>query len=55
MFKRLGPGRPAMPPDEKRKPRSVKMSDAEWERIGQLAQAAGVNASEYIRKQTLGR
>ena len=48
-----GPGRPALSPEEKRKPRSVKMSDAEWEEIQKRAADLGVSASEYIRLKTL--
>ena len=51
----IGPGRPAMPPDEKRKNRSFKVTDDEWERIGELAKEEGLNISEYIRRQTLGK
>ena len=46
-------GRPSVPPDEKRKPRSVKMSDAEWEEIQKRAAKLGITASEYIRLRTL--
>jgi hypothetical protein len=46
-------GRPAMSADEKRKPRSVKMSDAEWQAIQQIAAERGLSASEYIRNVTL--
>lgn len=46
-------GRPAMSPDEKRKLRSVKMTDAEWEEIQKRAADLGVSASEYIRLKTL--
>lgn len=42
-------GRPAMDPDDKRKPRSIKMTDEEWEEIKKLAAEAGMSASEYIR------
>jgi len=42
-------------PNEKRKNRSFKASDDEWARIGELAKEAGLNISEYIRRQTLGR
>jgi len=42
-----------MGPDEKRKPRSVKMSDAEWEEIQKRAAKLGITASEYIRLRTL--
>ena len=46
-------GRPAMSADEKRKPRSVKMTDAEWEEIQKRAADSGGSASEYIRLKTL--
>ena len=46
-------GRPSVPPDEKRKPRSIKMSDEEWEEIRQRADALGLPISEYIRLKTL--
>ena len=46
-------GRPPMGPDEKRKPRSVKMTDTEWEEIQKRAADLGVSASEYIRLKTL--
>mgnify|MGYP001016546308 CR=1 len=46
-------GRPSVPPDEKRKLRSVKMTDAEWEEIQKRAADLGVSASEYIRLKTL--
>jgi len=48
-----GPGRPALPPDEKRKPRSIKMTDAEWEEIQHRAAQEEVSAAEYIRRKTL--
>ncbi len=50
---RSNPGRPALPDNEKRKPRSVKMTDAEWEEIQKRAADSGVSASEYIRLKTL--
>jgi len=46
-------GRPSVPPDERRKLRSVKMTDAEWEEIQKRAADSGVSASEYIRLKTL--
>jgi len=46
-------GRPAMSADEKRKPRSVKMSDAEWAEIKRKADSLGLPISEYIRLKTL--
>ena len=52
--KNLNPvGRPAMPADEKRKPRSIKMTDEEWEELQRKAQEAGVSIAEYIRSKTL--
>jgi hypothetical protein len=42
-------GRPAMEPDDKRKPRSIKMTDKEWETIKRKAEEAGITTSEYIR------
>lgn len=52
--RRSHPGRPAIPPDEKRKPRSFKATDAEWQAIQERAAAAGLSAGEYIRQKTLG-
>ena len=46
-------GRPSVPPDEKRKLRSVKMTDAEWEEIREKADKLGLPISEYIRLKTL--
>ena len=46
-------GRPAMDPDDKRKPRSIKMTDEEWETIKRKAEGAGVSATEFIRLKTL--
>ena len=46
-------GRPSVPPDERRKPRAIKMTDAEWEEIQKRAADLGVSASEYIRLKTL--
>ncbi len=48
-----GPGRPALPKSERRKPRSVKMSDAEWAEIKRKADSLGLPISEYIRLKTL--
>jgi len=47
------PGRPVLPPGEKRKPRSIKMTDAEWEGIRKKADALGLPITEYIRLKTL--
>jgi len=46
-------GRPAMPEAQKRKPRSIKMTDQEWQRLQQRAADVGVSAAEYIRLKTL--
>ena len=35
--KREGSGRPPLPPGQKRKPRSLKATDAEWTAIRQFA------------------
>jgi hypothetical protein len=48
-----GPGRPAMDPDEKRKARSIKMSDEEWDKMKELAEQAGVSVAELIRMKVL--
>lgn len=48
-----GPGRPAMPDDEKRKPRSIKLSDAEWQEMKDLAKKEGLSITEYIRQKTI--
>lgn len=48
---RPGSGRP--PLEDKRKPRSIKMSDAEWSKIQELAQKNKMNTSEYIRFKAL--
>lgn len=48
---RPGSGRP--PAEDKRKPRSIKMSDAEWSTIQELAEKHGMNISEYIRRMAL--
>jgi len=46
-------GRPAMSADEKRKPRSVKMTDTEWEEIQRRAAQGNISVAEYIRRKTL--
>lgn len=50
----VGPGRPALPRGDKRSPRSIKMSDDEWEKIKDLAKREGLSASEYVRIKALG-
>lgn len=52
-FNKPGPGRPALPPDTKRRPRTIKLSDAEWREIQTRAQKTKVSASEYIRRKAL--
>jgi len=47
-------GRPALEPDKKRKPRSFKATDEEWQDIQDRAKEAGMSAGEYIRRKTLG-
>ena len=46
---RRGSGRPSLPKDEVKKIRTVKMSDKEWEKLGELAGEKGKTKSEYIR------
>lgn len=46
-------GRPAMSPDEKRKPRSIKMTDEEWRKLQKLAEGEEISVAEYIRKKTI--
>lgn len=50
-----GPGRPAMADGEKRKPRSIKMSDQEWQELQRRAEDMGISAAEYIRIKALGK
>ena len=47
--KRAGAGKPALPEDEVKKIRSIKMSDNEWHKLGELAEKKGKTKSEYIR------
>jgi predicted DNA-binding ribbon-helix-helix protein len=47
-------GRPAMMIDEKRKPRSIKMSDNEWAKMQELAEAQKISIAELIRRSVLG-
>lgn len=46
-------GRPAMSKDEKRLPRSIKLSDAEWQELKDLAGKEGISVAEYIRQKTI--
>ena len=48
-----GPGRPLMTPEIKRKARSIKLSDEEWQEIQRRAAENSVSAAEYIRIKTL--
>lgn len=50
-----GPGRPPLPHEEKRKARSIKISDKEWAEIQELASKENLSTSEYIRRKALGR
>ena len=47
-------GRPNLPLDEKRKVRSIKMSDQEWKEIRSRATEETMSASKYIREKALG-
>ena len=51
---RRGSGRPTLPKDEVKKIRTVKMSDKEWRRLGELAEKDGKTKSEYIRLMVFG-
>lgn len=51
---RHGAGRPVMMQDEKRKPRSIKMSDNEWAKMQELAEAQKISIAELIRRSVLG-
>lgn len=46
---RRGSGRRALHKDELKKIRTVKMSDKEWHKLGELAEKKGKTKSEYIR------
>ena len=46
---RRGSGRPSLPKDEVKKIRTVKMSDKEWKKLGELAGEKGKTECEYIR------
>ena len=51
---RRGSGRPALPKDEVKKIRTVKVSDKEWSKLGELAEKEGKTKSEYIRLMAFG-
>jgi len=42
-------GRPKKPSTEDRKRRSIRFSDEEWERVGELADRANTTKSNYVR------
>lgn len=52
---KAGPGRPPLPPEEKRKIRTIKMSDAEWEEIRRRAARKDISAAEYLRRKALSK
>lgn len=47
-------GRPYLPLEKKRKVRSIKMSDQEWQEIRNRAFEETMSASKYIREKVLG-
>jgi ActR/RegA family two-component response regulator len=47
---RPGAGRKPEPENLRRKQKNISVSDLEWERLQQAAEAAGVSVSEYIRR-----
>jgi hypothetical protein len=54
---RPGAGRPIgsiKPPEDKRKNRCFKATDAEFDKITILSKNAGMNVSKYIRTSILG-
>ncbi|WP_148070999.1 hypothetical protein [Curtobacterium sp. PhB115] len=54
MTNHRGPGRPALPAAEVRKPRSVRLSDAELAEIASAAEADGTaNVSRWIADAAL--
>jgi len=46
-------GRPPIAPDDKRKPRAIKMTDDEWKDMQERAKQAGVSVAELIRIKVL--
>ena len=50
-----GPGRPAIATEDKRRPRSIKMNNKEWQELQRRASEAGISATEYIRIKALGK
>ena len=47
-------GRPYLPLEKKRRVRSIKMSDQEWQEIRSRASEETMSASKYIREKVLG-
>lgn len=47
-------GRPSMTDDEKRKLRSIKMTDTEWKAMQALADKERISVAELIRRRVLG-
>ena len=47
-------GRPSMTDDEKRKLRSIKMTDTEWKAMQDLADEVGISVAELIRRKVFG-
>lgn len=50
-----GPGRPAIATEDKRRPRSIKMNNKEWQELQRRASEAGISVAEYIRIKALGK
>lgn len=50
--KHLAPGRPTV--ENKRKPRSFKATDVEWQKMQDLADREGISVAELIRQRVLG-
>jgi hypothetical protein len=40
-------GRPELPPEERRNPRRIRMTDREWERVCEAAARCGASASAW--------
>jgi len=48
-------GRPELPPEQRRKPRTVRASDADWAVLLEAAEAAGESVSDYLLRAGLDR
>ena len=44
-------GRPALPADEKRIQRALRLNAAEWARLQKRAKAAGLSAAAFVRRE----